>query len=205
MPLCVLVDVGKVKETSSGFGTGSIDVCGGLLLKLNQWNNQDFLPRGCDYTKIFSSSETGLRSCWLLGLHPAWKTGLPITAVISFTVWLPKQMHWHSREVVNHGTLLNLRKHWSSSQYRVLKETVLLGTCVECKTGLYLLGFKTVHCKWSARYQYTNPEYPVLTNSGYWPARRFLVSSLLRYCCRGWKSTTCFWKVGTGFCGLSQA
>jgi len=39
MPLRVLADVGEVKEVCSGFGTGSLDVCGGLLLKVNQWNN----------------------------------------------------------------------------------------------------------------------------------------------------------------------
>ena len=39
MPLCVLADVGEVKEMHSGFGTGSVNVGGGLLLKVNQWNN----------------------------------------------------------------------------------------------------------------------------------------------------------------------
>lgn len=39
MPLPMLRGVGEVEERRFGLGAGSTDVCGGLLLKVNQWNN----------------------------------------------------------------------------------------------------------------------------------------------------------------------
>lgn len=68
--------------------------------------------------KGFLQQQSWFKKFWLLGLHPAWKTGLPTSAVISLTVQLHNQMRWHNGEVMKHGSLISFccqRKHWSST------------------------------------------------------------------------------------------